>query len=272
MADPTRDELFPALTSVCENSSFAAPRLLHLPLCTHGLRRGLHSGAASRLKSWTAFHRNNENLVFTQALTCRALSFCRFAADVAYPVSALRILISGVGFGIVFFAFVLLSTTHSSASECIPFSEARHYIGKSQCVTGTIVHVKAGRNGVTFLDFCDDYEVCPFTVVVFASDLRRIGDVMQLKGRSVQIRGKIEEYDGRAEIILSKPKQLGEAASLLPALPDDAALRLTLPADYDVERRGHYSPGKIKHAKKSKTASTRKQGAPVPVDDPSQKP
>ena len=66
--------------------------------------------------------------------------------------------------------------------------------------------------------------MCPFTAVVFQSDLRRLGDVRQLEGRSVQIQGRIEQYDGRrAGIILKKPEQLGEAASLPPPLTRDAA-------------------------------------------------
>jgi hypothetical protein len=41
---------FPALKCVGENYSFAPLGLHNLPLFTHGLRRGLHSYAASRLK------------------------------------------------------------------------------------------------------------------------------------------------------------------------------------------------------------------------------
>ena len=171
-----------------------------------------------------------------------------------------------------FLAFLALSPAKVFAAECISFSEARHYIGKSQCVAGTVIHVKPGHNGVTFLDFCDDYEVCPFTVIVFAGDLRRVGDVRQLKGQSIQVRGKIEEYDGRAEIILKNSQQLGEAASLLPPLSADVALTPSLPPDYDVERQGRYSAGKLKHPKKSKTASAKKQGAAVSANDPSQVP
>lgn len=176
----------------------------------------------------------------------------------------------GVALRFALLAFIFFFTGRAPASDCVPFSDARHYIGKTHCVTGTIIHVKPGRNGVTFLDFCDDYQVCPFTVIVFANDLGKVGDVTQLQGRSIQIRGKIEEYDGRAEIILRKPEQLGEAASFLPPLPSEAALAPTLPADYDVERRGHYSAGKLKHPKKSKTQRPRKQGAPVSTEDPSQ--
>lgn len=165
---------------------------------------------------------------------------------------------------------VVLLSTHAFAADCVSFADARHYIGKSQCVSGTIFHVKEGRNGVTFLDFCEDYEVCPFTVVIFANDLRKVGDVRPLKGRLIQINGRVEEYDGRAEIILRNPQQLGEAAALLPPLSKDAALAPSLPTDYDVERRGHYSAGKFKRPKKAKTAAPKKQRAPVSTEDPSQ--
>jgi len=163
---------------------------------------------------------------------------------------------------------VLFSAHPGCAAQCISFADARRYIGKAQCVTGTIFHIKEGRNGVTFLDFCEDYEVCPFTVVAFAGDLRKLGDVRQLKGRSIQIQGRIEEYDGRAEIVLKNRQQLGEAGSLLPPLEKDAALEPTLPRDYDVENRGHYSTGKFKRPKKTKVATTQKRGKPVSTEDP----
>jgi len=124
-------------------------------------------------------------------------------------------------------------------------------------VRGTVVHVEEGNRGVTFLDFCPDYHNCPFTVVVFASDLRRLGDVRQLQGREIAIRGRIEEYDDRAEIILKRPEQLGEHAPLLTAIP----------RDYDVERRGHFSAGTFRHSK-AKRSKPRKQGPPVSIEDP----
>ena len=166
-------------------------------------------------------------------------------------------------------ALTLPATDRAFAADCISFSEARHHIGKTQCVSGIIFHVKEVGNGVTFLDFCEDYEVCPFSVVVFAGDLGKVGDVRSLKGRNIQIQGRIEEYDGRAEIILKNPQQLGESASLLLPLATDAGLEPTLPVDYDVERRGRYSAGKIKHPKRAKTTA-RKQGKPASTEDPSE--
>jgi hypothetical protein len=54
-AGAVRAGLFPVffiygtLTSVCGSYSFAPSGLVLFPLSTHGLRRGLHSFAASRL-------------------------------------------------------------------------------------------------------------------------------------------------------------------------------------------------------------------------------
>ncbi len=158
-------------------------------------------------------------------------------------------------------AFVLavaVSAAIQARAECVPFSDAHQHIGKTQCISGTVFHVKEGSQGVTFLDFCEDFRSCPFTVVVFPHDLKQVGDVRQLKGRAIEIKGTIRDYDGRAEIILSRPQQLGKNAALVPPLPKD----------YDVERRGKYSPGKFKYPKAAKKKH-KKQGRPVDIEDPS---
>ena len=144
------------------------------------------------------------------------------------------------------------SQNDSSGQNCLSISEARKHVGKANCVSGTVIRVEEGNNGITFLDFCADYRSCPFTVVVFEGDLRKVGDLRQLQGRKVQIKGRIEEYDDRAEIILRHPQQLGEGAALLTAIPKD----------YDVERQGHYSAGSPSLPKAKKTKRPR-QGPPV---------
>jgi len=149
------------------------------------------------------------------------------------------------------------SKDNSSPQNCLTIAEAQKHVGKTRCVSGTIVRVEQGSNGVTFLDFCTDYRSCPFTVVVFPGDHKTVGDVRLLQGRLVTIKGRIEEYDERAEIILRHPQQLGDSAALLPALPKD----------YDVERAGHYSAGTFR-AKKAKKPKHTQQGAPIPLEDP----
>lgn len=135
---------------------------------------------------------------------------------------------------------ILLFTLRAFASDCIPIHEAGGHVGESKCVTGKVVRVTLGAKGVHFLDFCEDQLACPFTVVVFASDLKDIGDVRRLTGRTIEVRGAVKLYDGRPEIILSRLSQLSGGAALVPPLPKN----------YDVENRGHFSAGRLRPTKK----------------------
>ncbi len=153
-------------------------------------------------------------------------------------------------------ALALLFPTLSSAA-CIPFAQAQKHIGETQCVSGKVLRVEAGSWGVHYLDFCEDYRSCSFSVVVFPYDLKNLGDVIQLEGKAVEIRGEVKEYDGRAEIILENTRQLGgEAVHLAP-----------LPKSFDVEEKGHFSAGKFR-ASKRHTARKKRQPATLPVEIP----
>jgi DNA/RNA endonuclease YhcR with UshA esterase domain len=154
-------------------------------------------------------------------------------------------------------ANVVCFARNPSAGNCVAFAEASKHVGSTQCVIGTVLHVEDGRNGAKLLNFCKE-KPCSFTVVLFPSDLKKMGDVRQLEGRQIEIKGTIQNYDGRAEIILRRSQQLGEGAFLL--FP-------TVPTDYDAERAGHYSAGKSTHAKAAKKTTT-KQGDPMSIEDP----
>ena len=78
---------------------------------------------------------------------------------------------------VVFFCF------SAHAADCIPFEQAKDHIGESKCVTGKVLKVGQSKGGTMFLDFCANYQTCPFTVVVFPSKLRDVGDVRQLAGK-----------------------------------------------------------------------------------------
>ena len=135
-----------------------------------------------------------------------------------------------------------LFTLFLRASDCLPFQEASHHVGEVQCVTGKVHRVKVGINGVHFVDFCEDQAACPFTVVVFPHDLKDVGDIRRLEGRTIEINGPVKMYDGRAEIIFSRISQLRGGAAMIPPLPKN----------YDVEKQGHYSAGRLHPSKKPK--------------------
>jgi hypothetical protein len=148
----------------------------------------------------------------------------------------------------------------ASFGQCVPFSEARDHIGATRCITGKVIRVQQGNGGVHFFDFCEDFRVCPFTVVVFPSDPKQVGDIRRLAGRQIEIEGEVKGYDGRAEIVLKRISQLrGDAAKIPP-----------LPKEYDVERHGNYSAGKFHTPKATKQPTHKRQSAPVSIEDPSQ--
>ena len=139
-------------------------------------------------------------------------------------------------------------------AACIPFDQARNHLDETQCVIGKVIRVQEGDEGVHYLDFCEDHRLCTFTVVVFPHDLKKIGDVRQLAGRVVEIRGEIKEYDERAEIVLASAKQLNSGLlRLSPSQP--------LPKNFDVEQRGHFSAGTSRPPRKRSTRT--KKGVPT---------
>jgi DNA/RNA endonuclease YhcR with UshA esterase domain len=157
------------------------------------------------------------------------------------------------------FSLLLVALLASTAgAACLPFADAGEHIGETRCVTGKVVRVEQGGKGVHYLDFCNDYESCPFTVVVFASDLRYVGDVRHLAGRVIEVSGLIKLYGGRAEIILRQPRQLsGETAAMVPPLPKN----------YDVARKGRYSAGKYGHARSSNSSARKRSSPRVQTED-----
>ena len=138
---------------------------------------------------------------------------------------------------------LLASLAHS---ECLSIEQTRDKTGSRACVSAKVLKVVAGR-GAHFLDFCEDYTKCPFTVVVFDRDLRDVGDVRQLEGKTIEIHGNIVQYEGRSEIVLRDAAQLKGASPKLPPVPKG----------YDAERRGNFSASAKSTgaaAKKSKKA------------------
>jgi len=138
--------------------------------------------------------------------------------------------------GTVYVALILM-TAGTAGAACIPMEEAPKRVGDTVCVTGKVVKVAHSEGGTVFLDFCENYRRCPFSVVVFPSNLRDVGDVRQLEGKVIQIHGRIQMWGPRTEIILKNVRQLkGEAAKIPP-----------LPKTYDVERHGGFWAGEPPH-------------------------
>src|SRR3954471_16306280 len=134
--------------------------------------------------------------------------------------------------------------TSLAFGECLSIEQTKNKTGARACVSAKVLKVVAGR-GAHFLDFCEDYNKCPFTVVVFDRDLRDVGDVRQLEGKLIEIHGNIVQYEGRSEIVLRDSAQLKGKSPKLPPVPKS----------YDAERRGNFSAS----AKSTASPSTKKK-------------
>jgi hypothetical protein len=91
---------------------------------------------------------------------------------------------------------------------CVDFRDAASQTGKMACVSARVLRVFTSKAGNTFLDYCTDYRKCPFTSVIFESDRSKFGNLETLRGRRVEIRGLVTDYQGRAEIIIRNPGQI----------------------------------------------------------------
>jgi hypothetical protein len=154
----------------------------------------------------------------------------------------------------------ICSARKTQSSPCLSLADASKHVGTDQCVSGTVMRIEHSVKGVTRLNFCKEAKGCPFTVVVFPTDIKKMGDIQQLEGRQIEIKGTIQDYDGRAEIVLKRTQQLGESAYVV--IP-------RVPTDYDVEKAGHGSAGRMRAPKTAKKKS-KKQTDPMSIEDPSE--
>ena len=90
----------------------------------------------------------------------------------------------------------------------IDYTDAPAHVGDLASVRGTLLDTYASKTGTVFLDFCEDYETCPFSGVIFADDAKKFGDLGRYTKQTVTLTGKISSYQGKAEIILSDPSQI----------------------------------------------------------------
>ena len=161
-----------------------------------------------------------------------------------------------------FVALASLLLPVTDYASCIPFSEASRHVGKTTCVSGTVVSISQGPNGSQYVDFCANHEKCSFSAVVAADDLRDVGDIRKLPGKTVELHGRIRRSDGQAQIVLSDARQLKGAGAKLPPVPKT----------YDVEERGHARAGTSRPPKQAKKPRRTKPKLPaggieVPPDE-----
>ena len=85
--------------------------------------------------------------------------------------------------------------------------QATNYYDQTMIVTGKVVQVTI-RPSVTFLNLDKPFPNSPFAIVIIHGKSTYYGDANALKGKSVEIRGKIKNYKDKPEIALDSTNQL----------------------------------------------------------------
>jgi hypothetical protein len=125
----------------------------------------------------------------------------------------------------------------AAAAECVPFEQLQSKKGDAVCITGKVVKVNQSQAGNWFLDFCENYRQCPFSVFIFEKDAAKLGDLRGLQGQQVTIYGRIREYNGKPELILRDRRQLeGEKVKYLPE--EDEPKGVAMNRDFDASKHG----------------------------------
>ena len=115
----------------------------------------------------------------------------------------------------ILFIFVVLAfgvkasaaETNAAAPLKIGAADAASHYDQEMIVTGRVAQVTI-RPTVTFLNLDKNYPNSPFQVVIFHGHSSFYGDANALKGKSIEIKGKIKNYQNKPEIALDSTNQL----------------------------------------------------------------
>ena len=119
---------------------------------------------------------------------------------------------------VLIFAFTFSATgahvisQNSSAGKVLTAADAAKHIGENATVCGVVAsarYAEKSNRKPTFLNLDKAYPNHPFTAVIFEADRAKFGEPeKELNGKKICVSGKIEDFQGRPEIVLKEKSQL----------------------------------------------------------------
>ena len=95
----------------------------------------------------------------------------------------------------------------TSSPKRISAAEAEQHYQEMVIVTGKVAQVSI-RPKLVYVNLDKKYPETPMYCVIFARATNQFGDLKKLEGKQVEIKGRIEEYQDKAQIILNSTNQL----------------------------------------------------------------
>jgi hypothetical protein len=105
---------------------------------------------------------------------------------------------------------LLFSSAVLAKPGCIPPEQALQHLHKDVCVEAHVYRVVDATDGIRFLDVCSPETSdadCHFFILSSTEDKKSVGNLEELVGQTIQIRGKLLPIQGRADMVLSSKEQ-----------------------------------------------------------------
>ncbi|HKI69601.1 MAG TPA: hypothetical protein VKA67_08435 [Verrucomicrobiae bacterium] len=95
------------------------------------------------------------------------------------------------------------------ASTVLTPERAKNHIGEEATVRGKVFGMHVTQKGDVFINFGAAFPNQLFTAVCFQGAIPT-ADLKKLNGKTVSVKGKIKDYNGRIEIVLESADQISE--------------------------------------------------------------
>ncbi len=109
-------------------------------------------------------------------------------------------------------AFLIFTAAVCGRAETIASAQAKDHIGQTAEICGKVVgtrYLDSSEKRPTFLNFDNPYPNHTFTAVIFGDDRAKFGKPEETYlQKSVCVSGKIEDYRGKPQVVLTDPKQI----------------------------------------------------------------
>ena len=110
---------------------------------------------------------------------------------------------------------VFLTTFYGSCfSQTITPKQSQDYVGKKVTVCGQVSNVfyyARGKGSPTFIDMGGNYPNQEFDIVIWEENRKNFSyDIESLEGSKICVTGKIKDYRGKPEIVVTNPTQINK--------------------------------------------------------------
>jgi DNA/RNA endonuclease YhcR with UshA esterase domain len=102
--------------------------------------------------------------------------------------------------------FLIVFSTISYSQDTVQSKEAKDFIGETKVVKGPVAGVFVSNKGTVLINFDEGHPNSTFVAVIYKDAAVTYDDIK--KGSILTITGKIEEYKGKPQIILTEQSQI----------------------------------------------------------------